>query len=358
MPLARIITRAVEDSLELTMQLRARGFQVETVGPDQIPPTPADLEVNLEECDSGQVVTRAAVANPGEDLWVFVAPGALDERARPMRVISLYPQIEQDVFPKSTKVAPATVLPFPAPEDDPILLDLESDLILAESARFEAAAADRTLETASPSLPNNGAAQAGLLPRATSAKATSVTIAKREEHRDEFHIPQVPERPVVRLNAGPVAVPRKRRDSGFRVNFKVGPRFWRTLWASSALAMLVGVLGVILGMRASSPVPFVPTATGQSQLPLAVESVRPAQNPKAAPKPPSPPQHSHSSFVLTQAATRPAVPQTQKRVPRARPSHVDDIVAEDTVVFYNRSHGRPVSKSPPPAQYRKYTDLN
>src|SRR5262249_4989302 len=136
-----IITRAVEDSLELTMQLRARGFQVETVAPDRVPPTLADLEVNLEECDSDQVVTRAAVANHNEDLWVFVAPGALDERARPMRVISLVPQngkaVPGAVEPsRLRRPAPAVVLPFSSPEDDPILSDIESDLILSE---FESA---------------------------------------------------------------------------------------------------------------------------------------------------------------------------------------------------------------------------
>ena len=51
MPLARIITNAVEESLELTIQLRARGFQVETVAPGKVPATPADLEVRLDECE-------------------------------------------------------------------------------------------------------------------------------------------------------------------------------------------------------------------------------------------------------------------------------------------------------------------
>ena len=60
MPLARIITDSVDDSLELSIQLRARGFQVETVAPGEVPNTLADLEVRLEECSPEDVMTRAA----------------------------------------------------------------------------------------------------------------------------------------------------------------------------------------------------------------------------------------------------------------------------------------------------------
>ena len=86
MPLARIITEVADDCLELTMQLRARGFQVETVPPGAIPSTPADLEVRLEECAPEDVVSHMAqTAAGGDDLWVFVAPGALDSNTLPIR---------------------------------------------------------------------------------------------------------------------------------------------------------------------------------------------------------------------------------------------------------------------------------
>src|ERR1700746_4087192 len=89
MPLARIITDSVDESLELTMQLRSRGFQVETVAPGDVPSTPADLEVRLEECNSEDVLTRTAQVSEADDLWVFVAPGALDDSVRPVRTIPL-----------------------------------------------------------------------------------------------------------------------------------------------------------------------------------------------------------------------------------------------------------------------------
>ena len=107
MPLARIITTSADDSLELSMQLRSRGFRVETVAPDQIPSGPADLEVCLEECAPEDVLTKTAIVQESEDLWVFVAPGALDERSRPMRVIPLTPQV---VELRAPQPAPAVAL--------------------------------------------------------------------------------------------------------------------------------------------------------------------------------------------------------------------------------------------------------
>ena len=89
MPLARIITDSVDESLELTMQLRSRGFQVETCAPGDVPSTPADLEVRLEECNSEDVLIRTAQASDADDLWVFVAPGALDDSVRPIRTLPL-----------------------------------------------------------------------------------------------------------------------------------------------------------------------------------------------------------------------------------------------------------------------------
>jgi len=163
MPLARIITKSADDSLELSMQLRSRGFRVETVAPDQIPSSPADLEVCLEECAPEDVLSKAAIVRESEDLWVFVAPGALDERSRPMRVIPLTPQVVEMRAPEPAAVvaALAPVLEVAAvevklpelenttrvvevqvpavavkevvltPEDDPLLCELEANASVA-----------------------------------------------------------------------------------------------------------------------------------------------------------------------------------------------------------------------------------
>src|SRR5215813_13129881 len=130
MPLARIITDSVDESLELTMQLRSRGFQVETCPPGEVPITPADLEVRLEECNSEDVLMRTAQVSDADDLWVFVAPGALDDSVRPIRTIPLVATPITSVPEPKVQAAPAlkfvpSLVPHVAPEDDPIMLELD-----------------------------------------------------------------------------------------------------------------------------------------------------------------------------------------------------------------------------------------
>ena len=80
MPLARIVTRAVEESQELAADLRGRGFDVEIVTPNAIPKTQADVELRLEECTPEEALIRAGVLPETNDLAVFIAPGAIANR--------------------------------------------------------------------------------------------------------------------------------------------------------------------------------------------------------------------------------------------------------------------------------------
>jgi hypothetical protein len=164
MPLARIITEVADDCLELTMQLRARGFQVETVPPGAIPSTPADLEVHLDECAPEDVVSHMArTAADGDDLWVFVAPGALDSNSLPIRsgpisIDSALPRYSlrkmetapRETLPMAGKIATVSPLAMSAPELKPAIGNVdvpavlgslamdaqEEDLILAELREF------------------------------------------------------------------------------------------------------------------------------------------------------------------------------------------------------------------------------
>ena len=80
MPLARIITRAVEQSQELAAELRGRGYDVEIVSPFDSPSTRADLELHLEECTPEEALIRAGVLPETNDMSVFIAPGAIANR--------------------------------------------------------------------------------------------------------------------------------------------------------------------------------------------------------------------------------------------------------------------------------------
>jgi hypothetical protein len=92
MPLARIIARSVEDSWELGDDLRARGFDVETISPDQIPNTPADLEVRLEEYEPEEALNSACTIPDSQDVCVFIAPGAIAESVQPWKEPWLTPE--------------------------------------------------------------------------------------------------------------------------------------------------------------------------------------------------------------------------------------------------------------------------
>lgn len=97
MPSARIMTRAVEDALPLAQDLRTRGFVVQIVSPGQASTDPVDLEVTLEECEPEAALRQADATPEADDLHVFVAPGALTDGPRPIKVVPLIPEMQLSV---------------------------------------------------------------------------------------------------------------------------------------------------------------------------------------------------------------------------------------------------------------------
>src|SRR5580704_2881659 len=252
MPLARIITDSADDSLELSMQLRARGFRVETVPPGEIPSTPADLEVRLEECASEDVVSRAATKD-SEDLWVFVAPGALDESMRPMRVIPLYPQIEPRVPRLAAQRAEAA---------EPIS-------ITSLPQKNEATAADVPPVLQEPAIVP---APSPLQAKAEEVPAKIVALPKKNESQkrsgtprapEKWRIPEVPERAKI-LVAGLDAKPRiPARKTAYKIALRINPGFWRTASVTVALAVLACVLVIMVGLQ--PPVPASASQAGKME---------------------------------------------------------------------------------------------
>jgi hypothetical protein len=366
MPLARIITNAVEESLELTIQLRARGFQVETVAPGKVPATPADLEVRLDECDSADVTSCISESDSSENLWVYFAPGALDDRARPVRVISLVPPVEKDHFSPVAK--PATAPAF-RPEDDPILAELEGDVILSElDASSSQRPAVAPLEVEVPPEDHRGrplSASASVLAAAGSAPASlekaidSRSPIAKTPKQSEFWIPQVPERPSPQFSLVATASPREPRLAVVRISLQTGPRFWRKAFASCALVILGTAVAIIVGTR--PPLPAVAIQPASARSPQSLEStsehsqnvVRPtvATNAKAVQR-----NHQISAASVVKQDAQVFTDQPPKQAHRARSAH-DDIIAEDTVVFYDRSHGV-ASKAIPQSKPRRYSDQN
>src|SRR5262249_19920269 len=133
MPLARIVTGFSEEASTLAAELRARGFQVQTVSSGETSSEPADLEISLEECTLDEALAKAALGPESEDVSVFIAPGAIIERARPIEVISLASEpiaapalveavhlqgqtetapVEERVFDAATPTAPEEITPL------------------------------------------------------------------------------------------------------------------------------------------------------------------------------------------------------------------------------------------------------
>jgi hypothetical protein len=388
MQLARIITNSVDDSLELSMQLRSRGFRVETVTPDHIPDTPADVEVRLEECAPEDVLTQSAIAKESEDLWVFVAPGALDERARPMRVIPLVPQTAEGSAPKRTRSAiqlRAAVESMQAePEEDLIMAELESRRVQAQvlPAKVQVPDSNGTNESS-----------ASLAPLAAETSTASVVVIKLSEpaHSEmavkpvievpapvkppqqsatvraiaapsttTWEIPKVPER--VEPKSLPLVAAQSvatGRAQTYKIRFRGASRFWQLSCAAIAVTVLAGLLAIVVAVRPILPDKTHSTAaTGQ---PVSVSqsakpgsgAVRQTQGPGLPAHPPAAAHKEPTPVTIPAQAIPPAEPSH-----RARPASGDGLIAEDTVIFYDRKPAHPQPKVSSRTGVRRYSDAN
>lgn len=385
MPLARIITNSADDSLELSMQLRARGFLVETVSPDQVPETAADLEVRMEECAPEDVLIRAAQVKESEDLWVFVAPGALDERSRPMRTIHLAPEVEEEPVANISGLREASErssqISGTKPQDL-IVADLVTappTLLTPPLVRAELLSGVRTAkvdavvqDVPSPALPSLSDVPSAILPIESPPAKMKVVVPKPAE---SAQIPEVPEPTiaVISLPAATADSARQRSFGPYKIAFRTGPAFWKTAAVSVVLVLLAAVLAGVIGLRPSLPVASKPTSPA-----------------KSAPQPPSQAQASQGNAVVPtvspavtgpdekRAAGTPHAPATTESVsaqpnkdektplgtaparviapPARKAAHPPgwlsdrDIVAKDTVVFYDRKPGTPAKTKSNPAR--------
>jgi hypothetical protein len=140
MPLARIVTDSPEQVSELTSSLRAMGYDVECVSL-QMPATglqPADLEITIESCLRADAPAHAEQIARQIGADVFVAAGALSERAAlpeplPTPEHATEPVIKHvmdppRIAPPKPKLVPAgitdplapTVLPQPMAPPEPV----------------------------------------------------------------------------------------------------------------------------------------------------------------------------------------------------------------------------------------------
>ena len=375
MPLARLITNRAEDAEELAIDLRGRGFVVEIVSPELIPSHRADFEIRVEECSAEQALRSAEALSKTEDVHVFIAPGAIIETLRPVKMVSLVqepPVVVAEVEPvidgePVISVAPDQVLDVQnlsssaeaevVPEA-PLPAEVPSEIAFAEMQKVvseplpaqDVPAVEEPImqaiegeEIYPPSdwpiwrpLENDGEPQAELVPVAIEGQFASVAA--------------VSPKPVV---------------SASRARGK-DLLFWRVATAASVLAVSALVLGV--SAHRFSPIPKGLGNSSEQRLPFTGGKVA-AQDPAAAPsvvnsKPaptaelkrvvarvpvverPSPAEH------LTKHVERP------KRVQHAATRHEDDYVADDTVIRYGKKKpAAPRVEAQKRSSIKHYSDL-
>jgi hypothetical protein len=374
MPLARIITDVADDSLELTMQLRARGFQVETVAPGETSTTPADLEVRLEECAPEDVLTQADTSE-ADDLWVFVAPGALDESARPMRTMPQLPRVVEAKSRSALLFTPRTesaiVPPAPASIDR-----LDEDLILAELREFRPPiAAEGLTESNAESVDAFPHATNSPLPEQTGLPVSEVPcppavmrsddVASEENVKGpapvsaawltQLQIPTIPIAPQPVANFVIIPAPEMVRKQKPTRRFNFRP--WKVAFISTALVTLAGLL-IGRGRPNDAPNPAQSAMTWMQARPS--PALRQVPAPGWAQRRPNPPASGqvHASPVKMPVARprAPLVAKNSRKVPHH--SRGDGLIAEDTVVFYDRKPSTPRAKAQAQPGMKQHSDQN
>jgi hypothetical protein len=362
MPLARIITEHAEEALELAIQLRSRGFDVETVAPGQVSEAPADLEIQLDACDAQEVVARVMNFSGGEESSIFIAPGTLDGsiRLNPDRFMEVKRELPRSII--SEKVAElATASVDDVRDPDQPLEPAERPVELREPA-LELGIDERQTLTAESDETEGLSAPAIQL-----AGEDSVT------ENDSYAKDVVPDLSTI---SEPRIVPAPPIRSGWTPSPNLRAANYRSLWGSSlfwrvaipaaSLATLVVFVGSMWQQR--KPAVGIP-ANAESQ-PSSSQKASP-QTPGVSPTQPtgghsdlalpSPPigaAESTSSAQVAQPESTPTVAKSaspaKRSVKRTRvqaqhhtTAHSADsgLVAKDTVTYFDR---KPAGSTHPP----------
>jgi hypothetical protein len=291
---------------------------------------------------------------------------------RPMRVIPLYPQIEPRV-PRLAAQRAEAAAPSEGrarePEDDPILLELEQAKprmaepisITSLPQKNEATAADVPPVLQEPAIVP---APSPLQAKAEEVPAKIVALPKKNESQkrsgtprapEKWRIPEVPERAKI-LVAGLDAKPSiPARKTAYKIALRINPGFWRTASVTVALAVLACVLVIMVGLQ--PPVPASASQAGKME--RSAFTAAPATGTASVAKRSSPSATSIASARGTHVPSveKKAPPNAPKTQRRQHSAPDEGIIAEDTVVFYDRHTAPSAAKRLAPAP-KRYSDIN
>ena len=351
MALARIITRFAQQSQPLAEELRARGFEVQTRSPEEIPSEPADLEIMLEECAPEEAL-RCATNAIDQDVHVFIAPGAMAETLPPFQVLSRIPEPIALAKPEPESIGkrvPSFAQADPEPAD--AANDAEAQPELVEEFRGMAFA----LEPIVPREPAPATIAISDLEMRVEAVEDSAAMT-------EADLAEPPAEPIRIVRLPQTAVPDRTRIRRYRVLckriFSSDKVFWRT--ATVASVAVVAALFLVASVQHLPPVPASSAqSSGDSQQqapsaktkrnpavslrgkasvtrsPQATQAAAAAVKPAVALNPPSPNASAMDTSNMAEGGVTPAsAPVKSKPRQRSASSSEEDVVAEDTVVRY------------------------
>jgi len=345
MPSARIITHVVEDAYPLAEDLRMRGFVVQIVSTDRprVPEelVPVDLEITLEDCEPETALRLADHAPDEDDLSVFVAPGALTDGPRPIRVMSLIPEIPAITLP-APAASPALPpiesreAPAPAPAAPTPMPLLEEPVVEPANGEVAAAALSSLMMEDTAAAAPAGEQPIFLASRTAGALQTAKPVEKTPR--------VVPVSLFARMAYQALALPVRSWTEQVRAD----ERLLLKCATVAAMGAVVGISVLVVGSTAHRLDPLSPaihSATDSVLLPAAASA--------PAPRNPAP--------QAAQAAKEAKMPTPPKVVPApaapARVAHFshhpeEDVVAQDFVVHYGN---RPPAKK---SATKRYSDLN
>jgi hypothetical protein len=334
MPSARIKTRAVEDALPLAQDLRTRGFVVQIVSPDQAANEPVDLEVTLEECEPEAALRQADATPDADDLHVFVAPGALTDGHRPIKIVPLVPEM------------PANIVRLPNPAAQMETQKPEKPALLEEATKLEESA------PAGPVVPLPVAAQPQVLPVITASVPMPETPQPVALVAKEPEAPKVQEIPILspavwgtRVETEPVvSKPRKR---GFYREAAKSLGVWLERAGADDRMLLKAAMVVAVGaVLTLSVLVLGATSYRATPLPKTVESA--SESAARAP----------ARVIPVVSAPRPkraVVPARVSEPKRRAHNPEEDVVAKDVVIRY-RQLPAPISAKKNSA-VKRYSDM-
>jgi hypothetical protein len=386
MPLARIITEHLEESLELAIQLRSRGFEVETVAPNQFPDTPADLEVRLDSYDADEVLAHIMSLSAEDDSYVFVAPGTLDETVVPPRGNLAKDDWQMPLsYPLRKIVEPAhfELTPLDSPISAQQNADLDVGRVVFEEVQTPAL---RIKEDVEPNADVVTLVAAGLAQEEPARAAPQQAEPAQEEPAqaeaaqgepaiEQQAVPAYAEqatrlvttigRDESQLTVAPQAAPRLIMVSKPR---RADAMFWRIAILAAALAVSVVVVGSVwqqkhpaagtLSQPGAQQIPFqkapekktpvtlqpsappVAHAGTEVHAPVQTQTSPPAKAPPVTVSAPSQPK----SPPLPPAVSAKKTPaKTAAHAQHHAASHASDSgrIAQDTVVYFNRRPAAP-----------------